>query len=559
MTTMAERARAASFPTQLRSPAYEEKLKDEEGRKAEERLRADERAADAATGDPGTPGPPPPGWKPVGLTAKEILEKQANQQTTILPQPTTNAEVQADVRREHPVPELETSGAGRLVGMTPGGWLPAQRSREQSVTGPQFSPETSGLLNQAALMEAGALRAQAAVEGGRNLALQGVEEQRAKQEAIYAEGRVKRDEFHQRVVKARRDKIAALEADVADDKVDPRRLFKNKNAGELALFGLGGILASIGAGFSAAAGQHGPSPFIEQMRINVQQDIAAQEHDIAKKERGIGRAVNALDALQQTFGDRETAVLAMENLQLKAYENATKKLMLKYDNTALAPKLQLANAQIVRMLGENRMKMEAMSQYKSEARQADAFNAPKPIYAGGGKPKTKYGWAEYKDMDPASRAAVEATQDRLLKEKIPDREDKLRDLLAGMGGVDANTVSQLAATGEPGAVRRYLSQKLAGNPKAQARLARFKAKDWSDLFGANVSEREANTLSQSYGEEYDPERLIGLVESVQGSINSSKAAIKAGGPAGAWVLDNYEAQRRRPMPGQLAPTGEKGH
>lgn len=523
MTTLAERARAASFPTQIRSPAYEEKLKDEEARKA------DEAAAAAQGGDPGVAGS---GARPP--TAGQVeLQKQAEHDTAA-PEKFSPVQLRSD-QAEQGVTNYAQPTGGQLVGMTPGGWSPAQRSREQSVTGPRFSPETSGLLNQAALMEAGARRNLAAVEGGQNLALQGIEERRAQQEAIYAEGRAKRDEFHQKVVKARRDKIAAMEADVADDKVDPRRLFKNMGAGELALFGLGGVLASLGAGFSAAAGQHGPSPFIEQMRINVQQDIAAQERDISKKEKGIGRAVNALDALQQTFGDRETALLALESLQLKAYENATKKLMLKYDNTALAPKLQLANAQIVRMLGENRMKMEAMSQYKVEAQQADKFGQPMPIYAGGapgGKPPK---------LNEALNSGMVGIRDYLDKTKAAGKEAIMRRFVDALPERQRGAFLNYIRDGNMGrALDLFKESAFDGDAGKQSAFM-----DATDLLirertGAVAPPEEVEGYKKMLGQNADAKRLMNVVRHMQMDLDNIWNGVRVSQPdfAAEWEIRN---------------------
>lgn len=519
--TLAEKARKASFPTQLRSPAYEKLRAEEEARKAE--------AAAEPKADPGVAGS---GYVPPAKTAAQLeLEKQAEHGTET-PEKFDPNELRKDQLQAGVSNYVQTGG--QLVGMTPGGWMPHSRGQEQSVTGPKFSPETQGLLNQAAIMEAGANRNLAAVEGGRNLALQGIEERRAQQEAIYAEGRAKRDEFHQRVVKARRDKLSALEADVANSKVDPRRMFKDMNAGQLALFGLGGILASIGAGFSAAAGQHGPSPFIEQMRMNIQNDIAAQEHDIAKKERGVERQVNALDALQRTFGDRETAVLALENLQLKAYENATKQMELKYANTALAPKLQLANAQIVKMLADNRMKMEAMTQYKADAQGKEVFAPPKPIYAGGApggkRPK----------LDESLDKGLEWVHQKLGEAKVPEREAIMHRFIAGIPERSRSTVLNLLRSGDVGRARQVIGDSLAKDPGA---LAQFE--DGMDQLlrmrtGAAIRPEEKGDYERMLGLESQPDRVYGILGAMQGDIDREWNRVRVAKPdiAAEWEIRN---------------------
>lgn len=241
---------------------------------AEEKLRAEERAADAKAGDPGAPGPPPPGWQPGQTAGQAEIAKQA-QHTASAPNQFSPVQLRADQAEQGITNYVQPDGPGRLIGMTKSGMVPERTTREGGFQGPQFSPYIGALHGKAAEAEQGANAELAWMRAGENAGAQQIEVRRQEQERRFAEGQAQREDFKQRMVGLHRQKIEAMGKDIENSKVDPKRLFKNMGAGQVALLGIGGILASLGAGFSAASGHTGPSPFIEQLRMNVQNDIRA--------------------------------------------------------------------------------------------------------------------------------------------------------------------------------------------------------------------------------------------------------------------------------------------
>jgi hypothetical protein len=97
-------------------------------------------------------------------------------------------------------------------------------------------------------------------------------------------------------------KTAQMMDEIKSDKVDPKRLYGNANAGtRLALI--------IGAGLSGWAAKGGENQFLKQMNANIDRDIHAQEQEHANKVGALNQRNSLYGQMLQQSGDQRLAAL----------------------------------------------------------------------------------------------------------------------------------------------------------------------------------------------------------------------------------------------------------
>jgi hypothetical protein len=194
--------------------------------------------------------------------------------------------------------------------------------------------------------------------------------------------------------------VSALNDDakaVANRQINPDRVFQNMSGWQT----LGLAIAAGLTGF-ATRGQ-GPNQILSMMEHKVDQDIRAQEHDIANKKSGVD---NALSRLSQQWGSLQAGKAALkaqqyevikQNLAVKAAEIGTKPAQMRSD--AMIQDLASKQAQEFEQL-----RVASMGAVTKQT--SSAYVDPRRATAGGIIPKTQ---AELL-RDQKAKTELEGTQ-----------------------------------------------------------------------------------------------------------------------------------------------------
>lgn len=110
-----------------------------------------------------------------------------------------------------------------------------------------------------------------------------------------------------------------MASEVAQQKVDSNRLFKNMGAAQAVTLGIGAVLGGMMAGL-----QGGDNKFMDHIDRMVDRDVNDQRSAIESKRAGLAARQNMYGQLLQQTGDRRLADLQLRNLQLEAIKQETK-------------------------------------------------------------------------------------------------------------------------------------------------------------------------------------------------------------------------------------------
>lgn len=397
----------------------------------------------------GTEGAPgnEPGVQPIPAAALSAQQGAAEVGTGNAPPPRTWGALAAQSRQQ-PSPRGYVS--------SPGGMLPdtatTQVEREQA----PIPKEALQAYARAAQLEGQAAQEGAKAEGAYQQTVGGLVDLKGKLEQDYQKGMQARQQLFEKVVGQHRTQIKKQWEDIKNSKIDPKRYFRDKNAGERVLFALGSLFGGIAAGLKG-----GENLFLKTAERNIDRDIAAQEADLANKKESARGSMNALDTFMKIHADSELARNSVKTGQMMVVQNSLESLAAQHQGTLAGLKYKQAAAVTAKRVGElieqqaNRVQGKVLQQYKQKYR-------PPSVVAIGGAVVNKEGRKEARD-------AYGNIAKKLADKEISTREDVLLHLIKGIGGSESNAKAQELLRGEVGAVRGWLANQMTNDPAAFTR------------------------------------------------------------------------------------------
>ena len=206
---------------------------------------------------------------------------------------------------------------------------------------------------------------------------------------------------------------AKMSQEIGEQKVDPKKFFKDQGAAGQVLIGIG---ASLG-GFLQGMRGGGPNEFMQQLNTFVDRDIAAQQGAIDNKKTALSARQNMFGQLLSQTGDRRVAAMQLRQFQLEGA-----KQMLTAQATRNGIPSQLAETQI---------KVKAIDQDIAKTKQVIAQTA----------------YDKAKAEAAAAQGARKAEEERAWQHKMQERkmgqEDRQLDIAEGkVKGAAAGNVNE---------------------------------------------------------------------------------------------------------------------
>ena len=110
------------------------------------------------------------------------------------------------------------------------------------------------------------------------------------------------------------DQNVKMTSEIAEQKVDPQKFFKDRGAAGQVMIGIG---ASLGGFLQGMQGRGGPNEFMQQVNSFVDRDIAAQQGAIDNKKSALSSRQNMFGQLLSQTGDRRVAAMQLRQFQME--------------------------------------------------------------------------------------------------------------------------------------------------------------------------------------------------------------------------------------------------
>lgn len=362
---------------------------------------------------PESPAPMKPQWVPVARTGTGTIVRDAN--TGQLMEMTAGS---PGVSRQ----QLQKQ-AGQGVALPSGG--------SEAVTGGfDRNPDYEERLANASIDQRLANQAQTdAAMVAADQAAQAHSMQIAAEQRIARQDQLREAEITQKVARDQQ-KLDALMADVKSTKIEPKRMFS----------GTGGALAAIGSAIAAGLGAYGaalartPNYALDIINRAVDQDIAAQEADLATKKES---ANNALRQFMSTGATLDQARAATRASQLAVAQSQIAHIAAVNKSPQLAAAAQELDSGIQKQLAEQleRYRIESLGKHTAEVTSRYAY--PQAGSAGGMRPVSldtaqKLGGIQKTEAETAKTTAdaVKATAEAKNGPPVPEAGKKVAATVA---------------------------------------------------------------------------------------------------------------------------------
>lgn len=367
-------------PSMRYRPTTESQVKE---RKAQDEAKALERA-DTAYQAANSPMNLPPGANPASdaFSPVGLLKYYQGQQSLTSPAPAAPEENMSPVAGYSPMPP-GAPAPPPAPGAPP---APAQTG----TGGSGMAGGSGGGGYEAQLAKAGDMAARAEMEKGQ-LAQQKANEmlpiqQRLEQQKV-ATAKLWDDRYNE--AQARGEQLAK---DLAQEKLDPRRFWHNKNVGQKVAATLALALGGFGQAFGG-----GPNPALAMLQKQAEEDVEAQKADLGKKQSILSHYVQQGHDIQEAkklaiadlmdgargqmelmatkYGGKEAAVAAKQNIATIAKDTALQR----QEAHGRGLQQSLAGLQIQAQkeaLGQAHLERAAMSQFLGGGQQMDPRAIP---------------------------------------------------------------------------------------------------------------------------------------------------------------------------------------
>lgn len=268
-------------------------------------------------------------------------------------------------------------GGGAPLTKVGAAWTPTERS-SQVQGGVNFSPETMDALNASAAHGREAVGQQTEAERAKN-----EREQRLGQYDVTMQGAEdaqerwrKQAQFEQ--MHSDRQKLQQMSEDVASQKIDPDRYWKNASVGTKIATG---ISLALGGFLMGATGRNiGALDHLNKLQ---DQDIDAQRQAIASGKEKLENAKGLYGMALQQFGNEDQAAAAARMAAKEQRGKEIQTMMLGSNDSLLRARGQQLLAQNERQIAEDRKSFEQLSSSKTTTQSHEKFT-PEHYVGGAG-------------------------------------------------------------------------------------------------------------------------------------------------------------------------------
>jgi len=315
-----------------------------------------------------------------------------------------------------------------------------------------------------------------------------------KQQEEFVRGVKARQAWVDRVAGKHREALEKMEKDVASKKLNPLKHWTKESPGGTLL---GVLLSGLSGAASGLVG--GENQFLKQVRLSMNASYEAQKDEIARKERGITRAANGLDALEKIHGDAETARLGQHVLELTALQTQMEGLAKEKEGTLQGVQMKENLAQL---LMEKAAKIEEYNtRVYGQLTQQAVDKMSKPVVVGGGSGSSKPLYELPKEFSEKDQARLRAIQDREVQLGVHTMEGILRDLVqaARLPPDQHSRIGQFLKVGDTSKATELLAGILEKNPEAAARIDNAKAAIVKQRTGAGQTAAERAAVASFVG------------------------------------------------------------
>lgn len=164
--------------------------------------------------------------------------------------------------------------------------------------------------------------------------------------------------------------------DVATKKIDPQRLMK-----ETPGLGFMAIIGGAIGGFYQGLNRTGENPFLKELNIMIDRDIAAQEKDLDNAKHNAGQQMGLLAQQRQIFQDGQQAKMATQALYYQSAEDQLMAEASRYDQPIYKERAEM-HAQEIRAEKEALLlKIAEQQRAQSMAAAGQAFSREKEVHA----------------------------------------------------------------------------------------------------------------------------------------------------------------------------------
>lgn len=330
--------------------------------------------------------------------------------------------------------------------------------------------------------------------------------------------------------------LQSAENEFAKEKVDAKGIFANADVGTKVMATLGAALS----GFLQPIAGMKNNPFIDAIREANQQNISAQEKNIALKGRSLDGKRSGLQMMRQRMGDAEQAKMLESNRMLQFMKMKGDELAAQSGSVEAQNRWGVHGAQLQEEIDKNRKALlDARAQQivaQSAAAAAQRTAAEKLMFdrsvkiAELSQADRKIAADEAKGAREVTSRETEGISKRLTELKIPEAETSLRTLENSLSKEDG-TIPGIGPGADARASVPLIGERFLLDDKE--RVSRVNFNRLFDQYkvavtGAGASESEIESLRKSFAGAKTPAEQQNVLQTARAVLERQKSNVLAG-------------------------------
>lgn len=360
---------------------------------------------------------------------------------------------------------------------------------------------------------------------------------------------------------------ARMADDIANAKVDRRRIFKDMSTGDRVVFGLAAVLGGMMQGLQ---GQK-TNQFLDYVERTVDKDVEDQMKAVDNKKSTLAARQNMFGQLLQQTGDRRIAAMQLRNLQYEAMKQATTAQADKLGIPVLLEQSDMARNQIEQKQAALQTQLAAEVYKQKQAAAAAAAASQRAAEEKSWQRQmelAKLGLEQDKLKIEAAKASGETKKD--LNQRVADLGKALGDpkLQEGRAVTDA-LAAQLENTPKGDQLNGlgWGSRAVAALPGGEHLLsdqANINRQNWEDFLGvirhmktgAGGSAKEMETIRHEAEGASTAAEKANVIKKAQAYFARQEASFRAGvGPEASAQYDQNMVDIGKQMPASVDTVG----
>jgi hypothetical protein len=395
------------------------------------------------------------------------------------------------------------------------------------------------------------------------------EEQAARQEAMVQEQARIQSEADQHTT-AFMNQTMKMNDDLANAKVDRRRIFKDMSTGDSVMMGMAGALAGMMQGLQGRA----TNSFMDYVERRMDADVNDQMKEFDNKRATVSARQNMFGQLLQQSGNRNVASMQLMNMQLEAMKQQTAA----FASKSGIPEVLKSSDQARNMIEQKQAELQkgiAGEYYKTKVAEAQAAAAARAAAEEKAHQRQieliKLG--QEQDKINIEREKVSGTSTKAVDEKVEKLGNALgaADMAKGRESLD-RLATQLEKTKkgdhlEGLGMGSKVVKALPGGQHLVSDQANINEQDWNAILGvySNIrtgsggSDAEAKKILKEAEGANTPAERANFIRKMQADFQRREDAFRAAaGPEASAKYDANKAANKATMPGSVQVTQPSG-